>query len=376
MELNNQISIEITRDGDITEINFDILQDDIVGCRASLNIDTKLNISGKWLDKTKPHLAKIIDSLEKTNTIIIPTSDLATYQYEGVEISTKVLFTLEVFHPNSSRKAKIVVEPFNLVNPKQKQLLNAKSILEPKDEYSVKISLDTLLSEHRRTAIFYMIFGAICMGVLLWIGWHDQLADDGGHWLFPSTGWGRRGAIFNPPIVKALCVNIFVFAFFWWLISVELKSYILDLKVNWPECVRDIETIDLEELLDGKISCDVKNVTIRIVAGNYEKSSYYEFLAKRQNSTITPITGVILFSKKLDYIKKGSQLIDYLKGEKLNLQGVFDQLLPPLVFDNNNGVFFHWELQVIHEDLMDHEIVDANKPICFERFLRKSRFDL
>ena len=376
METDRQVSFEILRKGDVTEIILEILQDDLVGCRAFLNIDTKLNISGKWLDKTKPHLSKVIKSLRKTNKIVIPTSDLATYQYGGIAISTKVQFTLEVFHPNSSRKAKIVIEPFNLVNPKQKQLLNAKSILEPKDEYSVQINLDTILSEHRRKAIFYMILGAICIGMLLWIGVHDQLADDGSHWLFPSTDWKRRAAFFNPPLMKALFVNIIVFGIFGWLVSIELKSYILDLKVNWPECVRGIETIDLEELLDGKISCDVKNVTLRIVAGNYEKSSYYDFLNKRQNSTNIAIAAEVLFSKKLDYIKKGSRLIDYLKDEKLYLQGVFDQLLPPLVFDNDNGVFFHWELQVIHDELMDHEVVDANKPICFERFLSKSKFEL
>lgn len=373
---DQQVSFKILRDGDVTEIIFEILQDDLVGCRAFLNIDTKLNISGKWLDKTKPHLVEVIESLEKVNKIVIPTSDLATYQYGGLAISTKVQFTLEVFHTNSSRKEKIVVEPFNLVQATQKQLLNAKSILEPKDEYSVQVNLDTILSKHRSTAVFYMILGVIFIAAILWVGVHDQFSIKDSYWLFPSTDWGRKAGLFNPPIMKSIAVNFFVFFFFWWIISIELKSYILDLKVNWPECIRDVDTIDLEELLDGKISCDVQNVTLRIVAGNYEKSNYYDVLGKSSNSTNQAIAGVILFSKKLDCIKKGSRLIDYLKGETLNLQEAFDQLLPPLVFDNDNGVFFHWELQVIHHDLLDHEVIGATKAVCFGGFLNRSKFDL
>ena len=48
---------------------------------------------------------------------------------------------------------------------------------------------------------------------------------------------------------------------------------------------------------------------------------------------------------------------------------MFRALYPPQMVSDSHGLAVHWEIQLIHDDFVDQELVGSSDPFHFEDFL-------
>ena len=64
---------------------------------------------------------------------------------------------------------------------------------------------------------------------------------------------------------------------------------------------------------------------------------------------------VILYSETDGKIPKGQEIAGYLPGE-VDFGPMFKSLYPPLELSVTHGLTVYWEVQLLHDEFIDHEL--------------------
>ena len=111
-------------------------------------------------------------------------------------------------------------------------------------------------------------------------------------------------------------------------------------------------------------------VTLRIVACNLECGQY----RKRQGSrTVTvsfqePVRGVVLYEKTVDRIPARFPIADYFN-DRICFDPMFAALYPPAMLGSSHGVDVRWEIQLLHPEFVDQELIGPTELLAYEDFL-------
>jgi len=355
---SNKVKFSVVNNKENWEVKFDIKDNSLLGKSAWFDIELALDISDKLLDKKKSVYRKKITFFEDKMVLLIPISEVKVYPYKGEFISTSVSFNLDIIQSNILLNSKITSQPLKKLKHSADKEKKAEQILEPNDVFNLSTNLKTIIGSHRTLAFIYIIIGAILLTVFGVIGIYDQSIQPSQNViLFPQGHSIGKGAILNHPLIKAICLNFFIFLLFWYLMKKELRTYISKPKVNWPEEVNQQTVLSVNKLIDGLITSNLENLVVKIVAGNYEKYSYFDVMANQQKITVHPKKAIVLYEKRIPKVSKGDNLSIYFDNEEFQLSKIFDTLFPTVKYDSKNGLFLHWEVQILHKDLIDHEIV-------------------
>ena len=277
------------------------------------------------------------------------------FQYDGNEIEIQCFGEL-VINDKLIRKDTSVQKDLPVEALKKPEVLsNTDELIDPKDIFSFSKNLMAIPSHNKIATLGLLIVGLVVIVVNMLIGYHDQFSPEHATYFyshFDSDGDG------SSPLVKALGGCGAIGAAIWFAIRRQLRKYMtFGLKPISKSVTRQSEHA-VSDLFYGVSRTDLKDVTLRIVACNMEKGKYVRGSGSNQRtvSFSTPVRGVLLYSKKVTLIPKNHSVENHFR-DSMSFEPMFKVLYPPSEVSKSHGLFIYWEIQLIHNDFVDQELV-------------------
>ena len=264
------------------------------------------------------------------------------YDFNGKEIESFCI--AELSHAGATGEQRV---PNALPYPVP-DLNDATSITDPKDAFDPSANFARLTKQTKRnTYLLQLLLACLAVWTLHWgvtaPVWEGGSADEKGDRVIL---WGfalvcMLGGIFK---VRQNALSKYI--------SID-KSKTSRLKVEPGK------TYSLAEVMDGEVEIDIEDALFRIVCCNRER---YQYLMTQSNSRNwipkhRDFNGHVIYERKVSRIAAGSRLADYLPKQKdISFDVMFSKLYPQALVSKNYGVSVYWEIQVIHDELVDLEI--------------------
>jgi hypothetical protein len=301
------------------------------------------------------------------HVIKFPRAEILAYSYYGnmidIEIHTRVIIDdAMLFDTKVSTEQELEL---GLKPPAED---GAKEIVEPDDDFFFFTNLKAIPLQNQLITLGLAVVGGIIILINMAIGAHDQFSPPGAVYFydhFDSDGDGES------PLVKALTGSGALGAMVWFAIRGQLRKYMKFHFKTLPDMIVPDEDYVASSLFGGRSRVALENVTLRIVASNMECGQYVRGSGtnRRTVSFTEPIRGVILFEKQAAYIPARTPIADYFN-DRFSFTPMFEMLYPPVSISSTHGVKVHWEVQLIHPEFIDQELVGSDDLFAYEHFLR------
>ena len=277
------------------------------------------------------------------------------FQYDGKEIEIKCFGEL-VINDKLIRKDTSVQKDLPVEALKKPEVLsNTNELIEPKDIFSFSKNLMAIPTHNKIATLGLLVVGLVVIVVNMLIGVHDQFSPEHATYFYSHfDSDGDR----TTPLGKALGGCGAIGAAIWFAIRRQLRKYMtFGLKPISKSVTRQSEHA-VSDLFYGVSRTDLKDVTLRIVACNMEKGQYVRGSGSNQRtvSFSTPVRGVLLYSKKVTLIPKNHSVENHFR-DSMSFEPMFKVLYPPSEVSKSHGLFIYWEIQLIHNDFVDQELV-------------------
>ena len=310
---------------------------------------------------------KVIDSLEVEFYLNI--SDLDCYSYEGEHIDIDIFVECVIDDSiifDSRVSKEIQYELWLKPSISTDQVGNIK----PNDTFNFKKNFKAVRGTAKVKLILLMIVWSIVVWVNSLIGVHDQLVPETQTIFYSheNSDWESTS-----PFWSSLLWSGAIGALIWSLIYLELRKYMkFSFRKTWAIKRRDTE-YSLKEMLTGRSRVDLHDIQINIVAYNMEKWQYRRWSGtnKRIVSFSRPVRSISLYSQKIDFIPKNTEISDYISW-KVSFEDMYNVLYPEQINTLNQWMFVYWEIQLIHNDFVDQELKWDSKIFPKEYFLENS----
>lgn len=328
-------------------IEIEVLDLELIGKKASLTVNRIFNVkNGRGNDQ--------IQKIKKEKFEIIQRKTIFKIQGIFSNISTK---DLEIKH-----KCKVVIKKDWAIDIKTEHDINYELtrkptkkalylMMKPKDKFSYIKNLKAIDPLNRSLILLVFFFSGCLIVANTLIGLHDQMAPESMIWFYSHYGSSEK----TYPLAKAFFGNLGVFAWARLFIKHQLKKYMdvfLKVKNNIPPSL----VLPAKELVCGSSKVDLKQVKIRVVAGNMAHGSYQRRSGSNKRTVWfkKPIKALILYEQLITHVPAGAALSDYLTGE-VAFKKAFEALFPSCM-NGKTGVSFDWKIQLIHDEFIDQEI--------------------
>jgi hypothetical protein len=125
-----------------------------------------------------------------------------------------------------------------------------------------------------------------------------------------------------------------------------------------PARIRPGDEVDISRIIRGTSHMDLHNLVLRVVAANFEMGQYVRGHGKgrRTESFSEPARAVVLYEGFIKRLPAGTPLESVVHGP-IHFDAMFSSLYPPQILGWNHGLTLHWEIQLIHKDYVDQELV-------------------
>lgn len=297
----------------------------------------------------------------------LPADGVAAYAYEGTKIA--ITLTAEfnvgghseaVTELSQAQAGSLASKPSVSVDPAQ--------AVDPIDAFNLGRNLRALNPLDRFVARLLILVAILVCGGNAAIGVRDQLTPEGRTWLYSHRDSDGDA---QSPAVAGLGLSGAGGFMFWLAIRRQLRKY-MTLRLGVVPTRIDRNTrLRLDELVVGLPRVKLEGCTLRVVAANQECGQYIRGSGtdRRTVSFRDPVRAVMLTDLKLPSIPANSSLAPYLAGE-VDFTPMFNALYPPFMVTGTHGVDVHWEVQLLHPDFVDQELVGPKGRFSFAEFLR------
>ena len=238
---------------------------------------------------------------------------------------------------------------------KPEVLSNTDELIEPKDIFSFSKNLMAIPSHNKIATLGLLIVGLVVIVVNMLIGVHDEFSPRHATYIYSQIDSdGDRSS----PIAKALGGCGAIGVAIWFAIRRQLRKYMTFKFKPITGSINRQSEHTVSDLFYGVSRTDLKDVTLRIVACNMEKGKYVRGSGSNQRtvSFSTPVRGVLLYSKKVTLIQKNQPVENHFR-DSMSFEPMFKVLYPPSEVSESHGLFIYWEVQLIHNDFVDQELV-------------------
>jgi len=296
-----------------------------------------------------------IPKLAPANVVDIPRTELKAFSYRGAQIDIEIHSELKIddgyFVDTEVRQQ----EEMSLgLKPEVSE--SAKEIVDPADAFNFLANLQAIPVPNRVIAMALAVVGSVVILFNTWLGAHDEFA--------PVSYFYSNGSD-ESPIKKSLAGSGALGAAVWLAMRKQLRKYMTFEVAAVPTRIGLQDEIEASRLVRGQPRVDLHDVVVRVVACNFEKGQY-----TRRSGTTTrtvsfsePVRAVILYERRVRLIRAGSAVEEHLDG-MVRFEPMFRALYPPLLISETHGLSVHWEVQLIHEQLVDQELVCGSE--CFD----------
>jgi len=231
---------------------------------------------------------------------------------------------------------------------------NAKELIDPKDSFKFFKNLTALPIHNQLATLGLLIIGGILIVVNFFVGLHDQMAPEQMTWIY--SHYDSDGDS-NSPLVDALMGCGAIGAAIWFGMRKQLRKYMsFRFKAKLSKVNRE-STVNVGQLIAGSSRIDLFDATLRVVACNLEKGQYVRGSGSNQRtvSFSNPTRAVLLYSKRIPMITKGTPIDSYFNQE-FSFKPMFKSLYPRQMVSGEHGLDLAWEVQLIVNDFVDQEL--------------------
>ena len=297
----------------------------------------------------------------------IPRNEINAFSYSGdmidIDIHTRV-----VIDDGMLFDSKVTTEQELELGLKPPAEDNADAIVEPKDDFFFFKNLKAIPFHNQLITLGLAVVGGIVILINMAIGVHDQFSPPSQVYFYDHIDSDGDG---ESPILKALIGSGPLGAGIWFAIKYQLQKYMSFTLKQLPVLIRPEEDYIAAAFFAGRARVPLENVKLRIVASNMECGQYVRGSGtnRRTVSFTEPIRGVVLFEKAVERIPKNTPIETFFH-DRFSFTPMFDLLYPPLSISSSHGLGVHWEVQLIHPEFIDQELVCCEDVFEYEDFLR------
>ena len=252
-----------------------------------------------------------------------------------------------------------------LLGPQPRACTGDIKQLEPADAFSLTANLAAIPGRNRLIAIALIVFGGLLVLGNMLLGLHDEFTPEAQTLFYDHSG--SDGS--ESPLMKALMGSGALGAAVWFALRAQLRRYMrFELKKHPP--LRRGLRLPLSELIEAESRVPLKGACIRVVAGNREKGQYRRKSKDKDEtrSFTQPVSAVVVFERTFNLLPANVPLATYFN-DLVEFDRLFDALLPPLAIGSNHGIDVVWEVQLLHAQFVDQELVGDSDGLRYEDFL-------
>jgi hypothetical protein len=136
-----------------------------------------------------------------------------------------------------------------------------------------------------------------------------------------------------------------------------------------PKRLDKSSRIRVSNLISGRSRVALHQPTLRVVACNMECGQYKRGSGTDEHTVSfkTPIRAMIIFEKTVPLIPRRAPIHTYFE-DSLDFEAMFKRLYPPCMASDSHGLKLHWEVQLIHPDFVDQELILPTTVFALEDF--------
>ena len=313
-----------------------------MGKKAEFTLDLASDVhdSDPVNDETNLYTNKfVVDRTEYE--LEIPTDSFECFTYKGTHASIVLRANLKVDDAWILRDSQVSrTTQFKLVDARSgSRGGDATEVIDPFDTVQFSKNFDALSSQ-RKT-------GFILMSLLCALGWL------GGSWLIWELG--SDGSIVMA-VVFIIFLLILMVGLWLWQKNSFFRSY-MSVSLRPIPAITRSTCLPISQLVSGKSKIDLKNMTLRVVACNMEMGQYIRGSGtnRRTVSFEEPVRPIILYSERVGHIPARQEIGNYFP-EEVDFGPMFKALYPPLEISETHGLAVYWEVQLLHDEFIDHEL--------------------
>ena len=331
----------------------------MIGKKAEFTLDLASDVhdSDPVNDETNLYTDKfVVDRTEYE--LEIPTDSFECFTYKGTHASIVLRANLKVDDAWILRDSQVSrTTQFKLVDARSgSRGGDATGVIDPFDTVQFGKNFDALSSEKKMGFILMSLFCGL--GLL------------GGSWLI----WGNLSQSEDGVVISVVLNIILLVAMvcLWvWQKDSFFKSY-MSVSLRPISAITRSTCLPISQLVSGKSKIDLKNMTLRVVACNVEKGQYIRGSGtdRRTVSFQEPVRPIILYSERVGHIPARQEIGNHFPGE-VDFGPMFKALYPPLEISEKHGLAIYWEVQLLHDEFIDHELEGPSDSIEVTDFFIK-----
>lgn len=293
--------------------------------------------------------------LESPRTEVkLPRNAVSVFPYTGTKVSVKLFAELRL--DDGVLRDTVVRREVRLPEAQLPRVADdARELADPKDLFNLAANLAAIPLHRRLAALVLLLVGAVLVGVNSLVAWHDEFAPERGHYFYARRDSDGDS---QSPLVNSLALSGGAGAAVWMAIRRQLRTYTSFQLGTVPDEITRDTVAALRDLVRGSPRFDLHDVTVRVVAYNLEKGQYTRGSGRdeRTVSFSEPVRAVVLYEKDLPLVRRG-QPIEAALPDSFPFEPMFDALHPPAEVSASHGVFVQWEVQLLHDEFVDHELI-------------------
>lgn len=345
----NDLSVSIRPDADFQPtfffVDFKITNPKMMGKKAEFTLDLASDVHDSDPVNDAKNLYAHNFTVDRTEyQLKIPTDSFDCFTYKGTHASIVLQANLKVDDSWILKDSEVSrTAQLKLVDARTGGGGDATTEIDPFDKVQFSKNFNALSSNRKLVFVLVALFCVIA-----------------GVWGSIAI-WKMRDSNEPGGAILWILVLIVVVCTLWvCFMTVQFKSYMKVTLQPMPAITRNTR-LQIPQLISGKSEVDLKNMTLRVVACNMEKGQYWRRRTsgnssrKETENFEKPVRPIILYSEKVSRVPAGQQIGDHFPGE-LDFGPMFKTLYPPLDISETHGLAVYWEVQLLHDEFMDHEL--------------------
>ena len=250
----------------------------------------------------------------------------------------------------------------------------SRAVHSPRDRFNFFANLRAIPPAARAKVLWLLIVGVpIVIGNAL-LGTRDEFVPESQVWFYDHSGSDGDS---ESPLMKALMGSGAAGAAIWALVLAQLRRY-MSFSAARPEGRVGRETRwQPGAMVSGQARVPLQQSTLRVVAYNREHGQYTKTEKNGKSSRtvtkdfVSDACGVVLYQRLLPHVPANVDLKGYLDGDA-ELRGVFESLYPPTMLGDKHGLSIQFEVQLLHPEFVDQEVVLGAVTLETDDFYRNS----
>lgn len=357
---SQQVIIRTEKILDSVRFLIEVYDPALLGRPAKFSLLRKVEVNdSRPVNASDEPLRREIASLSTRNEVMVAKEELQFYSYNGSKV--RISLTAELKIDDSILFDTAITQDQEIaLGMKPGVTENAKEMVEPSDAFNFITNFNAIPPKNKMITAVLMMAALVVIGVNSLIGLHDELSPDSAIWFYDHRG--SKGS--ESPLFKSLVGSGGVGLAIWLAIRRQLRKYMTLEIAPLPQRIKPSDSIRAASLVRGRSRVQLDDALFRVVACNFEKGQYKRGSGTkvRTVSFKEPTRAVVLYERRLASIPADTAVEGYLDGE-VKFEPMFRSLYPPQEIGTSHGVAVHWEVQLLHPQLVDQELVGSTE--CF-----------